>query len=78
MKSTKSTKRHEKKQKLESADICATRDYPLTCIFLFLHFLYYFREFRAFRGEHVILGSQLHALHGEAAFCMAESPNQPD
>ena len=40
-----STKLHEIKQKLESADVCVARDHPLTCIFFLLHFYYYFREF---------------------------------
>ena len=45
MLTTKSTKEHEKNQKYESADICVSRNDPLTCLLLFLHFLYSFRVF---------------------------------
>ena len=47
-KNTKGTKKIKdtKKIKHESANICVTRNHSLTCIFLFVPFLYYFRAFR--------------------------------
>ena len=43
--------KHEKtrkKQKRESVDICVSRNNPLTCLLLFLSFLYFFCVFSCF------------------------------